>query len=67
MQEKGRQVEQHPCTVLTYTSNMLLLIIVLNPAAAQPCSCRVEVMMDFHSHLDRHKVIGLLAGSWHTP
>jgi hypothetical protein len=21
-------------------------------------------MMDFHSHLDRHEVIGLLAGSW---
>jgi protein MYSM1 len=21
-------------------------------------------MMDFHAHLDRHEVIGLLAGSW---
>eukprot|EP00879_Flechtneria_rotunda_P005196 GHRR01005478.1.p1 GENE.GHRR01005478.1~~GHRR01005478.1.p1 ORF type:complete len:652 (+),score=323.50 GHRR01005478.1:185-1957(+) len=24
----------------------------------------VEVMMDFHAHLDRHEVIGLLAGTW---
>lgn len=21
--------------------------------------------MDFHAHLDKHEVIGLLAGSWH--
>jgi hypothetical protein len=23
--------------------------------------------MDFHAHMDRHEVIGLLAGSWHAP
>ncbi|KAF6257396.1 hypothetical protein COO60DRAFT_1235274 [Scenedesmus sp. NREL 46B-D3] len=37
-------------------------------AGAQPFRVQVaplvEVVMDFHAHLDRHEVIGLLAGSW---
>jgi proteasome lid subunit RPN8/RPN11 len=26
--------------------------------------CSAELVMDFHAHLDKHEVIGLLAGTW---
>ena len=28
------------------------------------CFCSAELVMDFHAHLDKHEVIGLLAGTW---
>jgi hypothetical protein len=36
---------------------LLLLVLLLIEHSA-------EVMMDFHAHMDRNEVIGLLAGSW---